>query len=162
LGIYAGLYYLFDVWLTRYVNAMIWKEAQKDMVDAYSYWILMKPRGSSNRPMAATTGEIKPRTFWVAVDSTTDQLVGCLGIRLHDRKAVRIDEGTWRTGRKCTHEECSSMLSCKTATIWRLAVHNSIRRQGLGKKLMEVAEAYAKEHGMTRVILYTGNTHQQY
>lgn len=43
------------------------------------------------------------------------------------------------------------------ASIWRMSVSNNVRRKGVGQKLMETAEAWAKSRSCTCIQLYTAN-----
>lgn len=43
------------------------------------------------------------------------------------------------------------------ASIWRMSVDGTVRRRGIGLKLMEAAQQWAKEHGCTSMGLWTVN-----
>lgn len=81
------------------------------------------------------------------VNGKGERILGCVGVKkyhtLHKERlaGVPLVEGE--------------------ASVWRLSVHSDARGKGVGKQLMETAEAWAKEQGCTHVSLITGNPESQ-
>lgn len=73
--------------------------------------------------------------------SGDDTVLGCCGVKRG------IDEAT-----DIPDKDATDIFS-----IWRLSVSEDARGMGLGRLLMEKAEAYAVENGGKKMILYTGN-----
>lgn len=77
--------------------------------------------------------------FFVALDRA-GSVVGCVGVKAGET-LVWVSEDT----------------SCNTASVWRLSVDASVRRQGLATLLMKAVEAWAAANGFQRVRMMTAN-----
>lgn len=77
------------------------------------------------------------RTMLVA-ESDNNVIVGCIGVKI---------------GKDMEKEEPGSTV----ASVWRMSVEESTRRQGVGLKLMHAAEQWARGNQCTTVVLETTN-----
>ena len=82
----------------------------------------------------------KRNCFFAAYDG--DKIVATAGIRAYDR-----DFEFFRV----------QYTQDNTASIWRLMVDEDYRRQGLARRLVNLIEEFAREHGYVRIYL---NTHR--
>jgi GNAT superfamily N-acetyltransferase len=77
------------------------------------------------------------RTMLVA-ESDENVIVGCIGVKI---------------GKDMEKEEPGSTV----ASIWRMSVEESARRQGVGLSLIHAAERWARGHQCTTMVLETAN-----
>ncbi len=75
-------------------------------------------------------------------ESETGELLGSVVVRLVEPRAD-------------AHHQVLRELSERRAEVPMLGVHSSARRQGIGRRLMAEAEAWAARHGATRLTLDT-------
>jgi GNAT superfamily N-acetyltransferase len=78
------------------------------------------------------------RTMLVATDSSEGLIVGCIGVKV---------------GKDMTKQETGSTV----ASVWRMSVEESFRRQGVGLSLIRAAEEWARQQGCSSVVLETTN-----
>jgi GNAT superfamily N-acetyltransferase len=82
---------------------------------------------------------------------TTPYLVAELDGRVVGCVCVRMKHTCYREASKGVEEPAGE------ASVWRLSVHTSARKHGVGRALMAAAEAFAVEHRAKYMSLITGN-----
>jgi GNAT superfamily N-acetyltransferase len=89
--------------------------------------------------------------FMTAIDSTTDKVVGCVGIKRPDQHTLAVLQQQ--------NAEQSDIISRETTTttceLVRLSVDATCQRRGIGKMLVQAVEDFAKRNGYRRVCLTT-------
>lgn len=111
-------------------------EVQLMLAEVQQFYV-QRYGGEDKAPTSPTDFIAPTGIFWLAVladqdDADHDQMVGCVGLRRHDRQ---------------------------TAELKRMFVRPAYRRQGLGRQMLLAAERHALTLGYRRLILETG--HQQ-
>ena len=83
--------------------------------------------------------------FFVATDAADGEVLGCVGVKfLHTLDpSAKLAE--------------PPLFTDSEASIWRLSVASNARQLGIGRALMDKAEAFAKEGGATHLSLICGN-----
>ena len=87
-------------------------------------------------------GSPTPSTPYMVAE-LDNNVVGCV--------CVRMKHTCYREASKGVEEPAGE------ASVWRLSVEPSVRKHGVGRALMEAAEAYAVEHHAKHMSLITGN-----
>lgn len=101
--------------------------------------------GVNGSNISAHWGNMVDRRMFVA--ELRGEVVGCCGVKLGIREGgPELPLPTT----DATPDACSS--------VWRVSVSQRARRHGVGKVLMEAAEAWAVQAGSTRMLLVTGNS----
>ena len=101
---------------------------------------------------AAAAARRRRRAFFVVEDAAPlpdapPRLLGMIGVR----------ECPQGSGRLRPRRHARQAATTTTASIWRLTVAEHARGAGLGARLLEAAEAFARDAGFTRVVLQTAN-----
>jgi ribosomal protein S18 acetylase RimI-like enzyme len=85
-------------------------------------------------------------------------LVACMRLLVDDDNKKEVVVGSVGVKKGLGYGDDEEIDSTE-ASIWRMSVSSQVRRQGLGQKLMQAAEAHAKnEYGCTGMGLWTANT----
>lgn len=146
--------------------AQIWRDGLQQTAAASPWWIRTKmadgmqkygesalkedgdvgPDGNNLMPKWNDPPADATRRMFVAVlddnngrNNENERVVGAVGVR------------------KGYEEKEEHDPDCKLASIWRMSVDSSARRQGIGLALMEKAEDWARENKCTRMKLVTAN-----
>jgi len=137
--------------------AQIWKDGLQQTAEASPWWIRTKMVDGMHKygeSALKEDGDVGPnginlmpkwnakatrRMFVAVLDDNNERVVGAVGVR----KGYEENE---------EHDP-----DCKLASIWRMSVDTSVRRQGVGLALIEKAEDWARENKCTRMKLVTAN-----
>jgi len=127
-------------------RALLWQGIRKQAHDTMrpetfaEKWLCTSPPGA-----APGSWDVRRTAFFVAVraDDPTGAPVGCVAV-------------------KCEHtlhrERLAGVAAAPgEASIWRLTTAPAARKLGVGRALMEAAEAFARRSGCTSMSLITGN-----
>jgi len=107
--------------------------------------------------------ESRCKVMLVAVDKNQGAILGCCGVKRGTNEKVDLPTVTndakndANNSNNVNNNSNNDDLDPATFSIWRLSVDGSSRRRGVGKSLMDTAEAWAKQHGGKRMQLVTGN-----
>jgi ribosomal protein S18 acetylase RimI-like enzyme len=93
--------------------------------------------------LPATWNEKAGAAFFVAVDKISEEVIGCVGVRLTHTLWKEVEKSVVQPDRE--------------ASVWRLSVSDAARGRHVGRELMHSAETWAREHGARHVSLICGN-----
>jgi ribosomal protein S18 acetylase RimI-like enzyme len=109
--------------------------------------ILAESSKTMSRDMLQSKWTRPPHAFFIA--ELEGRVVGCV--------AVRCGEHTLYKERARSFDSVLGEFFARQASVWRLSVDSSVRRLGVGRMLMEKAEAHAARAGCTSISLITAN-----
>jgi GNAT superfamily N-acetyltransferase len=141
----------------------------KEMKDVYTGFNMAADTAASDavaskEQEANTTSFEGGLHFMTAIDSLTDQVVGCVGIKRPDQHTLAVlrqnmPEQQLSVSSKEEAEEKSNYNEIFTTTacceLVRLSVDQTCRRRGIGKRLVHAVEQFAQRHGYRCICLTT-------
>ena len=118
-----------------FVNSKLSKDGG-DMFDIYKSYI--------NLPENEANSQNKCKHFWVALDKTSQKVVGHVGVIM----------STYKPDNTLIYHS-SELNPSNTCELVRMGVHSEYRGKKIGKRLCETLEKYAKENGIKQMVLST-------
>lgn len=145
--------------------AQIWKDGLQQTADASPWWIRSKMADGMQKygesalkedgDVGPDGGNLIPKWNDPPAKLTRRMFVAVLDDNNENKKDERVVGAVGV--RKGYEEKEEHDPDCKLASIWRMSVDASVRRQGVGTALMGAAEDWARENKCTRMKLVTAN-----
>lgn len=139
----------------------------KEMKDVYSGFNMAATTPAASKQAAAAAAcqnndsdaiSFEGLHFMTAIDSLTDKVVGCVGIKRPDQHTLAILQQSAEQF-YTNKEEGSDVAAISRETIAcelvRLSVDKTYRRRGIGQRLVQAVEHFAKQHGYRCICLCT-------